>query len=273
MKLLLWTREDPASLRVARELVASGRFPDEAVGDKLRIDPRAQAALGRVEGPLLAADYAERGFAAPDGERFERVLFLSKHSAASGVTALTVHPIGNLGPDTKFGGRPRKLSPPDPAAQTSLLRALAREAQRLGILATFEATHHGPVMALPCAFVEVGSTPADWQNDAYCAAVARAVQTAYLDAELPRPASVALGLGGGHYHPKHTDQARTAGGAFGHLVPAYALEGIEDDTLREAALMSGADSIALDRKTNPEAVDRAARYLETLGLPSEVLGP
>src|SRR3989454_1535080 len=38
-------------------------------------------------------------------------------------------------------------------------------------------------------------------------------------------APIAIGLGGGHYVPRHTDLALLRRIAFGHLIAAYALEG------------------------------------------------
>jgi D-aminoacyl-tRNA deacylase len=274
VKLLLWTTEDPASLRIAQALVASGRFHDEAADPSTRFDRAADAVLARLEGSLLSADFAHRSFMAPRGDDFERALFLSKHSAASGLTAFTVHPIGNLGGETKFGGAPRTLAPADGAAQTSLLRALGREASGLGIQATFEATHHGPQMDIPSLFVEVGSGPKDWENDSYCAAVARAVVAGYLDAKLEPAAPACLGLGGGHYHPKQTDRARREGTAFGHLVPGYALADLRPETLERAVALSGARAFASDPKGAPQpAFDEAQARLVSLGLAHIALGP
>src|SRR5262249_9187801 len=140
---------------------------------------------------------------------------------------------------------------------TALLRALAGEARKADITATFEATHHGPQMAIPSLFVEVGSGPRDWENDTYAAAVARAVVVGYLERPFDRPGPCAVGLGGGHYHPKHADRARSDGTAFGHLIPAYALPDLHDETLRAASRLSAASSVVVDRRVEPGLVDKA----------------
>lgn len=272
MKLLLWTKEDPASQRIAAALNRDGFFAGPHAPGAPAVEARLGAALAEVKGPLVSADFADRAFVAPPGEHFDRALFLSRHSAASGLTALTVHPIGNFGLETRVGGGPRTLAPPDPPAMTALLRALMTEAAPLGINATFEATHHGPRMDIPSLFVEVGSGPEDWENKSYCGAVARAIILAYLPASLPPPGPGSLGLGGGHYHPRHSDRARHAGEAFGHLIPAYALAGTDEATLRTAAEQSRATSVVVDRRSEPAAVDRAAAFLESLGLARTVLG-
>ena len=273
VKLLLWTSEDPASARIAAALREAGAFRDGGDGHHTEVDVHHGAVLARVDGSLLEADFAERKFEAPGGARFERALFLSKHSASSGQTAFTVHPIGNLGREAKLGGAPRTLAPPDPAMATSLLRALWREARPLKVGATFEATHHGPRMEIPSLFVEVGSGPRDWEEEGYAAAVARAVVTGYLEQRGEAEGRVALGLGGGHYHPKHSDRAREEGLPFGHLVPAYALEGADEATLRSAAEQSRATTVAVDARTEPAQVEKAATFLESIGLARVTLGP
>ncbi len=273
MKLLLWTRGDPASLRLAGTLVALGHFP-KAEGDGwLRVDEAFQAALARVEGSLLWADFADRRVAAQASMPFERVLFLSKHSAASGQPAFTVHPIGNLGGEAVFGGAARTLVPPDPGYMTSLLSALAGEAADLGVTATFEATHHGPQMALPSLFVEVGSRPQDWENGDLVAGVARAVVEGYLKPTLPEPLAPALGLGGGHYHPRQTDRARAEGTAVGHLIPLHALADLHDATLNEAVRLTRAKVCLLDaRKDDHGALERARAFVEARGLSTARIG-
>jgi len=273
VKLLLWTRDDPASLRLAGALVAAGHFQAASDDGSVRVDAGLDAALFRVEGSLLQADFADRRVGALPPGRFERALFLSKHSAASGTTAFTVHPIGNLGSDVSFGGGPRTLAPADPAAQTSLLNALTAEGRPIEVPATFEATHHGPQMAIPSLFVEVGSRPQDWESALLCEAVARAVVTGYLKADLRVPPSAAIGLGGGHYHPRQTDRARRDGVPVGHLIPGYALADLDAPTLEQAVALSGARVALVDRKREASAaLDRALTALGRRGLSCVFLG-
>jgi D-aminoacyl-tRNA deacylase len=249
VKLALWTREDPASQRAARALIAQGRFAEEAGHPGLRLDRAADAVLFEVQGSLLAADYADRRVGQLVGRPISRSLFLSKHSAASKIRSFTVHPIGNPGAEASFGGRPRTLCPPDPEAATALLAALTAEAPSVGSSASFESTHHGPLMESPSAFVEVGSSAPDWENEGLCQALARAVEAAWM--ALPAQASTgpcALGAGGGHYHPKHSDRARHDGQPFGHLIPDYALEEISDALLDEALRQSRAQRVLVDAR-------------------------
>lgn len=124
------------------------------------------------------------------------VLFLSKHSAASGISSLTVHPIGiPWTTDTiRNGGVAGKCSPPsfriaalyrlllhytkkheqlkqqqmnnnnvnNISSATSSVEAAVPAVVSQEIQVTLEATHHGPYVTLPTCFVEIGSAASEW---------------------------------------------------------------------------------------------------------------
>ncbi len=250
MKLVLWTRDDPASLGAVEALRSAGRFEATGPAPGTALDGGSGALLMEVEGSLLAADYIERRAEAVAGAPVSRVLFLSKHSASSGKRSFTVHSLGNLGEAARYGGLPRHLVPPDPEAATALLRALWDAAPGVGSTATFEATHHGPVLEVPALFAEVGSTLDDWKSAELCAELARAVAGAWLPLPDQAPGGEAVaGVGGGHYHPKHTDFARRTGTGVGHLVPDHAVKGTDDATLEAAIAQTRARRVLLDPRS------------------------
>jgi len=94
------------------------------------------------------------------------VIFLSKHTAASGTRSLTVHPIGVpwLADTTRTGGLPGRCVPPHQEI-AQLYRKLLSEVKERSLAdkyqVTLEATHHGPFSEVPCCFVEIGSTADD----------------------------------------------------------------------------------------------------------------
>ena len=158
------------------------------------------------------------------------LLFPSVHRSESGRHCFTVHPIGNPGPAAELGGRARTLVPTDPRTMASALRGLQERAVALGTSATFEATHHGPELAVPAAFVEVAVVGAQPPTSEEIAALDRVLRTVE-----PDPADrVALGVGGGHYAPRFTDLARSRRWAFGHLLSRHALAELDAPTAREA---------------------------------------
>jgi D-aminoacyl-tRNA deacylase len=192
----------------------------------------------------------------------EVIIFASKHKAASGQRTLTVHPVGNFG-EARFGGQPNKFSPAAPRHQSHALRCLAQFGKEAGVShgVSFEATHHGPLLNTPCFFIELGSGEGDWSDSKAAEVVARAILEA---PNAPRTLHV-IGLGGGHYAPKHTDLARRRLASVGHIVPDHAIEGgISDELVFEAARMSAAKHFHLD--VRGARAEPMAQRLEAAGL-------
>lgn len=89
------------------------------------------------------------------------VLFLSRHSAASGRKSLTIHPIGiPWSTDTsRSGGFPGRCSPPNPRIAPlyrDILQAVKDSEDANDYEVTLEVTHHGPFCSVPACFVEIG---------------------------------------------------------------------------------------------------------------------
>lgn len=210
----------------------------------------------------LSRDHLDRDLESAFEGPVELVVYLSKHRSESGRPSLTVHPIGNPG-SAEFGGQPGTLVPSAPRWMTAALRGLRREGKGLGYEVTFEATHHGPYLAAPTFYVEQGSTDREWADRDASRAIARVL----LDLK-PLDAPIAIGLGGGHYVPRHTEVALRKRIAFGHLIPTYALETSALDVIDQAIERTADATVAyLHRKTLAKPILRAAEdRLESLGL-------
>jgi D-aminoacyl-tRNA deacylase len=158
------------------------------------------------------------------------LVFPSIHRSEQNVPALTVHPLGNPGDDAEVGGRPRTLNPTDPPRMVAALRRLAERAPALGITASYEATHHGPALALPSFFVEIG----------FGTAAGPPPEAVRWFAEMlpglePDPADrVALAIGGGHYAPHFSDLAIRRRWAFGHLLSKHVLPTLRAEVAQSA---------------------------------------
>jgi D-aminoacyl-tRNA deacylase len=207
-------------------------------------------------------DHLDRDLESAFGEPVDLVVYLSKHRSESRRPSLTVHPIGNPAA-AEFGGQPDTLVPSAPRWMTAALRGLRREARALAYEVTFEATHHGPYLAAPTFFIEQGSAEREWSDLAASRAIARVL----LDLE-PLDAPVAIGLGGGHYVPRHTDLAGRRRIAFGHLLATYALEKAKPEVLEQAVERTEGATIAyLHRKSLPKPLVRdVEERLASLGV-------
>src|SRR2546422_9992130 len=181
----------------------------------------------------LFRDHLDRDLEGAFGRPVDLVVYLSKHRSESRRPSLTVHPIGNPCA-AEFGGQPETLVPSAPRWMTAALRGLRKEAKGLAYDVTFEATHHGPYLTTPTFYIEQGSTEREWADLAASRAIARG-----LLALEPVDAPIGIGLGGGHYVPRHTDLALERRVAFGHLLAAYALEGESGRAIDQAVERTG----------------------------------
>ena len=159
------------------------------------------------------------GFGSPDA-----VIFMSKHAAASGEAALTVHPIGNFN-ENKFGGRERSLVQSSPVLMTEALRYFSSN-NDLNFKVCFEVTHHGPWLNAPTFFIEIGSDERNWGNKDAAALLARTLLNLRSN-DYP----TVVGVAGGHYAPRFTDMALNRKVNFGHMVPSYHIENASDEEI------------------------------------------
>ncbi|MDR1690265.1 MAG: D-aminoacyl-tRNA deacylase [Candidatus Methanoplasma sp.] len=177
----------------------------------------------------------------------KEVVFMSRHSAASGEASLTVHPIGNYG-ENKFGGRERTLVKANPPLMTDALRKINEYNDLEGFRVCFEVTHHGPWLKRPTFFIEIGSDEKNWGNER----AADILSNVLLDME-PNDHCTAVGVAGGHYAPRFTEVALNFKINFGHMLPNYHLEGSSDqDIIRmvsDACEASGTKLVYLHRKS------------------------
>jgi len=261
MRVLVASEADEASRAQRDALLELASWSEDARFEGLSTWRRGDLWLVTIAEHHLYRDRLDETIAGHFGGPPELLVYLSKHRSESGTPSLTVHPIGNLG-SADFGGVARTLVPAAARAMTAALRALRREAAGLRYNVTFEATHHGPYLATPTFYIEQGSTEREWADREAARAIARTL----LGLE-PVDAPIAIGIGGGHYVPRHTDVALERRVAFGHLLPAYALPSVDEAMLAQAVDASRATLAYVHRKSisKPDA-RRLEERLEALGV-------
>ncbi|CAA6670096.1 unnamed protein product [Spirodela intermedia] len=267
--LVVATTADPASVGPASALLA---MPGWHLGPSLE-GGMASYTNGGVRllqhgNSIVAEDDLDRRWEEAMGEKVEEVIFLSRHAAVTNRPALTVHPIGvpHLREDEVplQGGRPGWASLPNPR-MGPWIRLLKRIADAHGLTpefeVTLEATHHGPVVNTPTMFVEIGSTEEYWGRQDAAQVIALLLWEGLgLDGggglghwdsggggETSR---VLLGLGGGHYVPRHMDIVAKEGVWVGHMLSGYSLP-MEDPSSRRKKEGDGSSN----RNSNRSAVD------------------
>ncbi|MDR2698801.1 MAG: D-aminoacyl-tRNA deacylase [Candidatus Methanoplasma sp.] len=179
--------------------------------------------------------------------KIDEVVFMSRHSAASGEASLTVHPIGNFR-ENRFGGKERTLVQSNPALMTDALRRISRYNDLNNFRVCFEVTHHGPWLDKPTFFIEIGSDERNWGNER----AADILSEVIIDME-PNDYDAAVGVAGGHYAPRFTEVALGFGINFGHMVPGYHIEGSSDEDIvrmvGDACAASETDLVYVHRKS------------------------
>jgi D-aminoacyl-tRNA deacylase len=162
------------------------------------------------------------------GVQHEVVVYLSRHSSKTGLRSMTVHPIGNFS-HARFGGFFRQLVHCCPGGMTRALRtmhSLAKEAE-LDHQISFEVTHHGPYLNTPTFFIEIGSDEEAWKERTSAEVIAKTVMELVPGAG----GQVMVGVGGGHYAPRHTDVALKKDVCYSHMIPTHSIAGLGTQTL------------------------------------------
>lgn len=179
----------------------------------------------------------------------ELIIYISRHSSASGKPTLSVHTPGNLTEDASYGGLPQKISVSPANAMRNALREMERLRLEWGLkyAVCYECTHHGPSLDIPTMFVELGSSLTQWKDLKAAEVVAHAVIKAATNKE---KCMTVLGIGGPHYNEKFTKMALTEEVAFGHIIPKHMIGAVDVEVLRRCIerTLERVESVVLDWK-------------------------
>jgi D-aminoacyl-tRNA deacylase len=230
MKLVLASIRDPAALNIADRLLELYDFekcdilPDAYICGNILLVKIADEAAQVTKPPLDV----------------EEIIFASRHASEAGRPSLTVHVPGE--PE----GRELAVASP-PTVKSALQElGLAREEFGLPYEVSLEATHHGPTkLEVPVTFVEIGSAPDQWGNKKAGEAAARAIMAA---ATSSQKFTNAVGFGGPHYAPRHTEVALRTDVAVGHILPKYL--NLDEELIERSVICTsgGVKLFVLDQK-------------------------
>jgi D-tyrosyl-tRNA(Tyr) deacylase len=227
--LVIVSESDPVAQAVA---VAWGTPPasgEHVDGAAIRVLSES-ALVVRRPGPHIFDEHLDDHLPPRLRSLSPTLVFPSIHRSEQNVPCLTVHPLGNLGESAEVGGRPRVVDPTDPQLMVDALRKLAEGGRAVGFSATYESTHHGPELASPAMFVEIGygadpSPPAE---------AVRVLAETIPHLRRGDGDRIALAVGGGHYAPHFTDLALKRRWAFGHILSRHALTSLDAEVARAA---------------------------------------
>lgn len=226
--VLITSTRDPAGTLLAQTLIQQYHFVrSEETFDATPLYHRDDFILVQAEKDLLFVDYLDTRFH-PDA-----YIFLSRHQSESRQPTLTAHFTGNFTEDTSHGGRPKELAYSIPSLLKAYVQLLHRRRHQVpNYDVVIEATHHGPTaLRRPLMFVEIGSTPAEWQDQQAASVVCDALLQTLT--EPIKRSKVAIGFGGLHYSVKFTHSLVTTEYAFAAVAPKYALPHVTASTIEQ----------------------------------------
>jgi len=233
MILIVASNKDIASLNIKKQILNNYSF--SKVSEEFKENPVYEATFSDRLVKLVTLN-KESVYAQNITNFFtnlELIIFISRHSSASGTPTLSTHTPGNLA-EAKLGGMPRKVSVSPANAMRDALKAMMRlkEEMQLDYDVCYECTHHGPSLNVPTMFTELGSSPTQWKDLEAAEAVAQATIEAVSNFS-DFPAKPVIGIGGPHYNDKFTRIALKDDLAFGHMIPKYALPHIDLEILNQ----------------------------------------
>jgi D-aminoacyl-tRNA deacylase len=270
MILLVASRKDIAGLNISKQIL--NRYPFRITGETFQENPIFSANInGRKITLITLNEESINAQYLPD--RFTNlslIVFISRHSSASGTPTLSVHTPGNFGA-AELGGLPKQVSVSPATAMRNALKALLlfKEGMKLEYEVSYECTHHGPSLDVPAMFVELGSSAEQWRDSEAAEAVAHAAMSAIGKFGVSEGAAV-LGIGGTHYNQRFTRMALDGEAFFGHMIPKYAVPSVDAEMLRQCVekTLEKVDCAVLDWKGIKGAdKPRLLEALTEIGLP------
>jgi len=236
--LLLASSADVASLNLHDAMLCLGGWGEASAMDHgvLRVHGIRPVHLLLIEVLHIRADGIDLTHEEAVGCSVDEVLVLSRHVSATEIPALTLHAIGlpgevPHGESGQAGGTKGAVVPPSPRF-ASLFRSMLTMSRSRGLDKEFdltlETTHHGPLLDRPALYIEIGSTEREWSSVPAAELWAEVIsENLGLSGGVPVQwvpgGEVMIGLGGGHYAPRHKAVLSESNLWAGHLLANYAL--------------------------------------------------
>lgn len=233
MILIVSSRKDPAGSNIKQQVL--NNYPFNETGETFQENPVYSANVQGKEVRLITLneETINAQYLPKDFTNLSLIVFISRHSSQSGTPTLSVHTPGNFGP-AELGGFPRSVSVSPATAMRDALKALLRYRieMNLNYEVSYECTHHGPSLIVPTMFVELGSSPPQWDDMKAAEAVAHATVEAISKFSSTQNYA-AIGIGGTHYNQSFTRMALDGDAIFSHMIPKYAIVYADSEILSQ----------------------------------------
>lgn len=169
----------------------------------------------------------------PELRNIDFLVFASRHAAKEVRKTFSLHAPGNWrGSD--FGGEPGKICKTSAFVLKYLFQELAKNAgeANLGYETTLECTHHGPLIEIPCCFIELGSSESQWGDNEAAKVIAKTILSLQ-NYKINKEWIPVIGVGGPHYCSNFNKIQLNSNYAVSHIIPEYAMP-VTSSMLEEA---------------------------------------
>lgn len=191
-------------------------------------------------------------------DKYDFIIFASKHSSEKEKKALTIHSVGNFRQAT-FGGEREKIGKSSALFQKQMFEKLNENSEKYNLKdynITMEATHHGPLINKPSVFIEIGSTENEWVNRKAGFIIAKTISETIKNFKENPYNEVAIAIGGEHYCLNFNKIQLKSNVAISHIIPTYVFP-LTEEMIKEAI------------KKTEEEIDFALLDWKNLGKPEQ----
>ncbi|MCK5309263.1 MAG: transposase [Thermoplasmata archaeon] len=260
MYLIVTSAEDVASMNIRDKLLDMVHWKEIGEFDGSAILAHGEFHMILIQEIHLYWENLDRAVENITGINYECFIFASRHRSKTSLRTLTVHALGNYG-NADFGGQPVTIVPTHPRLMTKALLLLRKKASDLEFQISFETTHHGPYLETPTFFIEIGSDEIAWIEPEPAIRIAQVILE-LPDSNLTDDDDMVIGVGGGHYAPRHTDLVERMKASMGHMIPNYAIEHLDSQMIAQVKEKSQNASMVYFHKKAVKAAKK--RELEEL---------
>jgi D-aminoacyl-tRNA deacylase len=166
----------------------------------------------------------------PELRNIDFIIFTSTHRSEKGNPSLSLHAPGNWR-NAELGGHSGKVCPTSAFVLKYLFQNLNRiyeenkHTLQEEYAITLEVTHHGPLIEIPCCFIELGSCEKQWKDKEAARILAKTILSLQ---QYPNTHNIdhwqaVIGIGGPHYCPNFNKIQLSSNYAIAHIIPEYCL--------------------------------------------------
>jgi D-aminoacyl-tRNA deacylase len=172
------------------------------------------------------------------------IIFASRHRSESQKPALLYHTPGNFNDDVSAGGLPFRLARSSGLTLYYFFKYLTQfsNERNFDFPVNQEVTHHGPTSFIkPIAFIELGSSEVEWNNQIGGKIIADTIMQTGIDLGKfhyqngkwdSKKIKICIGVGGTHYMPNFTRYI-DKGFTFAHTIPKYKVNTFNMELIEE----------------------------------------